>query len=236
MHGEGIEPHRHRLGQLLYPSAGVLATTTERGTCIAPSDRIAWTPPHFEHHSRSYGEAEIRILEIPVWLCRALPLRPSVLAVSPLCRESILVLTGDRPLAREREDRLRRVVIDELTGVPEESVYLPEARDDRLRSVTGLLHADPADSSTLIDLGRRVGASDRTLSRLFQAQLGMSFHQWRTLLRVQHALIHLSQGETVTGTALRVGWANPTSFIEAFTTLIGQTPGRYRAGLERIRG
>ena len=26
----------------------------------------------------------------------------------------------------------------------------------------------------------------------------------------------------------RLGWANPTSFITAFTSLVGQTPGRYQ--------
>jgi hypothetical protein len=31
-HGADIPPHRHAKGQLPYPAAGVLATTTERGT------------------------------------------------------------------------------------------------------------------------------------------------------------------------------------------------------------
>jgi len=57
----------------------------------------------------------------------------------------------------------------------------------------------------------------------------MSFHQWRTLLRVQRALLELGRGTSVTDTAIRLGWANPSSFIEAFTDLVGQTPGRYRA-------
>ncbi|WP_058043753.1 hypothetical protein [Streptomyces roseifaciens] len=35
-HGDGVALHRHADGQLLYPSAGVLATTTERGTWVAP--------------------------------------------------------------------------------------------------------------------------------------------------------------------------------------------------------
>jgi methylphosphotriester-DNA--protein-cysteine methyltransferase len=53
------------------------------------------------------------------------------------------------------------------------------------------------------------------------------------LLRVQHALVRLVEGEPVIDTAARLGWSNPTSFIEAFSALIGQTPGRYRAELRR---
>ncbi|MFD7065165.1 hypothetical protein [Streptomyces sp. NPDC059906] len=56
--------------------------------------------------------------------------------------------------------------------------------------------------------------------------LSMSFHQWRTLLQIQRALLELSEGPSVTDTAVRLGWANPGSFISAFTGLVGQTtPG-----------
>jgi AraC-like DNA-binding protein len=63
----------------------------------------------------------------------------------------------------------------------------------------------------------------------------MGFHQWRTLLRIQHALIYLVDGHTVTGTATLCGWANPTSFIEAFAAVLGQTPGHYQSDL-RLAG
>jgi AraC-like DNA-binding protein len=63
----------------------------------------------------------------------------------------------------------------------------------------------------------------------------MSFHQWRALLRIQHALVHLVQDRPVTETAIALGWANPTSFIEAFTAVVGQTPGRYQADFRRTR-
>jgi AraC-like DNA-binding protein len=39
----------------------------------------------------------------------------------------------------------------------------------------------------------------------------------------------------VTETAIALGWANPTSFIEAFTAVVGQTPGRYQADYRRAR-
>ncbi|PXX61068.1 AraC-like DNA-binding protein [Nocardia tenerifensis] len=232
-HGTHIAMHRHREGQLLYPSAGVLATTTELGTWVAPADRLTWTPPGFEHSHRAYGDTEIHVLEVPRALSGDLPDEPTVFAVTPLLREALVALTTARPFQPGARDRLRRVVIDELTHIPDHSVYLPEPRDDRLRAATAQLHVDPATSATLAELGREVGASERTLSRLFHAELGMSFHQWRTLLRVQHALVHLLDGRSVTSTALACGWSNPTSFIEAFTALVGQTPGRYQSELRQ---
>ncbi|MGW5641689.1 AraC family transcriptional regulator [Saccharopolyspora sp. NPDC003752] len=233
VHGDGIAPHRHAEGQLLYPSAGVLATTTERGTWVAPANRVSWTPPGFEHYHRAYGQTEVRVLEVAGALCTSLPDQPMVFAVSPLLREALLVLTSGRELRPEARDRLREVVVDELVDGHEEALHLPEPTDDRLRAVADLLHADPAASLTLAELGRVAGAGERTLSRLFQTELGMSFHQWRSLLRVQHALIRLAEGAAVIDTAARLGWANPTSFIEAFTAIVGQTPGRYQMELRR---
>lgn len=232
-HGQVMGSHSHTRGQLLYPSAGALATTTERGTWLAPANRITWTPPGFEHSHRAYGETEIRRIELPVRFCRFLPSVPSVFAVSPLLREALLALSDGRPRAPGPRHRLRGLVIDELADAPPQELYLPEPVDDRLRAVTSLLHADPSNSATLRELGRATGASERVLSRLFQGELGVSFRQWRSMLRVQHALVLLGDGHAVTTVSARLGWANPTSFIEAFVAVVGETPGRYQAGLGR---
>ncbi|CAM5670429.1 Helix-turn-helix transcriptional regulator OS=Streptomyces rimosus subsp. rimosus (strain ATCC / DSM 40260 / JCM 4667 / NRRL 2234) OX=1265868 GN=SRIM_038700 PE=4 SV=1 [Streptomyces rimosus subsp. rimosus] len=141
------------------------------------------------------------------------------------------MLTDREEVRPGAHDRLLAVVIDELAESSEQSLHLPEPRDDRLRAVTDLLHADPGRAATLVELGRTVGASERTLSRLFHTELGMSFHRWRTTLRVHHALVHLTNGWSVTGTAVECGWSNPSSFIDAFSEVVGQTPGRYQANL-----
>jgi AraC-like DNA-binding protein len=238
-HGEGVPPHSHRQGQLIYASVGVLVLTAAGGTWVVPANRIAWTPPGVEHYHRVYGETEIRLLGIPHGSCASLPERPTVLAVTPLLREAMLALTDERELQPGRRVRLRNTLVDELQDIAEQSLictlYLPEPADDRLKAATGLLRDDPAANATLAELGRAVGASERTLSRLFSAELGMSFHQWRALLRIQHALIHLIEDRPVTETAIALGWANPSSFIEAFTAVVGQTPGRYQADMRRTR-
>ncbi|MCX4637128.1 helix-turn-helix transcriptional regulator [Streptomyces sp. RPA4-5] len=235
-HGYHLDPHTHDHGQLVYAAAGTLATTTERGTWVAPANRVTWTPPGFAHSHRFYGRTDARLLTIPIDLCGELVDRPSVFAVGPLLREAVLALTDERPEVRPgARRRLLAVVIDELYDMPEQSLHLPESSDDRLRTVTGLLHADPARPATLAELGRVAGASERTLSRLFHTELGMSFHQWRTTLRIHHALGHLTHGMSVTDTAMACGWSNPSSFIDAFNSVVGQTPGSYQADLRTSR-
>ncbi|MGH4031238.1 helix-turn-helix domain-containing protein [Actinomycetota bacterium Odt1-20B] len=215
----------------MYAAAGALATTTERGTWVAPAHRVTWTPPGFAHSHRIYGRTDARLVAVPAELCDELVAHPSVFAVSPLLREALLALTDRQESRPGAHRRLLAVVVDELAETPEQSLHLPEPRDDRLRAVTDLLHADPGRSVTLAELGRSAGASERTLSRLFHTELGMSFHRWRTTLRIHHALAHLTNGMSVTDTAMECGWSNPSSFIDAFTEVVGQTPGRYQADL-----
>ena len=233
--GFHLEGHSHPDGQLVYAAAGAFATTTEYGTWVAPADRVTWTPPGFQHSHRFYGKTDVRILAVPAVECGALVGYPCVFAVSPLLRAGILALTSGRTRSADAERRLRAVVLDELGESPEQSLHLPEPHDDRLRAVTAQLYEDPGRNTTLAELGRVAGTSERTLSRLFQTDLGMSFHRWRTILRIHHALFQLTDGSSVTDTAIACGWSNPSTFIEAFTAVVWQTPGRYQADL-RDRG
>jgi AraC-like DNA-binding protein len=226
-HGERVETHLHRFGQLVYPASGLLVTTTDRGTWATPADQVAWTPPGFAHEHRTYGATDIRLVEVPASRCAELPGQPAIFQVSPLLREALLSLTSGRDVSVAAGDRLRGVVVDELVLVPEQRLHLPEPVDDRLRAVTDLLHERPDTTSTLAQLGQKAGASERTLSRLFRSELGMTFHQWRTRPRVQRALVHLARGLSVTETAAQLGSANPTSFIDAFRAVVGYTPGKY---------
>lgn len=232
-HGFHMQAHSHTDGQLVYAASGVVATATAQGTWVAPATRVTWTPPGFEHSHRFYGLTDVRLVVIPAESCAALIGYPGVFMVSPLLREALLSMT-DQQKSRSAQavDRLRAVVIDELIEAPDQSLHLPEPRDDRLRAVTELLHLDPGRSATLAELGRTTGASARTLSRLFHDELGTSFIRWRTILRIHHALAHLTSGRSVTDTAIECGWSNPTSFIDAFTAIVGQTPGRYQATLD----
>lgn len=81
-----------------------------------------------------------------------------------------------------------------------------------------------------MQLGRAVGAGDRTLSRLIRRELGMTFPQWRIQMRLYRALILLAEGTPVSTVAHRCGWASASAFIDVYRRTFGHTPGaRYRA-------
>jgi AraC-like DNA-binding protein len=230
----------HPRGHLVYAARGVLSVHTERGTSIVPANRVAWTPAGFTHYHRAHSHTDMRIVFLPASLARLAPGHPAVYLVSGLAREILLTLTGPRnygPAARNydraAQARLRRVLVDELHEAHEQPLQLPEPHDDRLQAVARMLREQPADNIPLAELGQTIGASARTLSRLFHDELGMTFYQWRTQLRIYHALVLLADGHDTTHVAYACGWANPSSFIAAFTNIIGTTPGRYRTGHQR---
>jgi transcriptional regulator GlxA family with amidase domain len=221
--------HSHPRGHLVYAARGVLSVHTERGTSIVPANRAAWTPAGFTHHHRAHGRTDMRIEFLPLSLARLLPGHPAVFTASGLAREILLALSGPRNYDRAARARLRRVLVDELGEAREQPLQLPESRDDRLRALARLLYEQPADNTPLAGLGQATGASARTLSRLFRNELGMTFYEWRTQLRIYHALVLLADGHDTTYVAHACGWANPSSFIAAFTSIIGTTPGRHRS-------
>ncbi|SEL43172.1 helix-turn-helix domain-containing protein [Streptacidiphilus jiangxiensis] len=233
--GEASATQSHPRGHLVYAASGVLAVHTERGTSIVPANRVAWTPAGFTHHHRAHGDTDMRIVFLAPSLARLVPDHPAVFLASGLAREVLLALTGPHNddnaapgYSRSARARLLRVLVDELREADEQPLHLPEPQDDRLQALARLLHENPADNATLAELGTMIGASTRTLSRLFRNELGMTFYEWRTQLRIHRALVLLADGHDTIRTAYACGWANPSSFIAAFTDVVGTTPGRYR--------
>lgn len=234
--GETSPAQTHDRGHLVYAASGVLAVHSERGTSIVPANRVAWTPAGFTHQHSAHGNTDMRIVFLAPALARLIPHRPAVFLATDLAREVLLALTGprnyddaDTGFTRAARARLVRVLVDELREADEQPLHLPEAQDDRLRAIARVLYEDPANAASLAELGKAVGASTRTLSRLLRSELGMTFYKWRTQMRIHHALVLLADGHDITHTAYACGWSNPSGFIAAFTSIVGTTPGNYRS-------
>jgi AraC-like DNA-binding protein len=237
-HRDTIDWHYHDVQQIVYPSSGVLAISAAAATWVVPPQRAVWIPAGVPHAHQAHGPVQMRTLAISssssssaVVAGQPAPLGPAVLEVTPLLREVIVALTsGDgTPYTARQRATMEQVALDQLRRVDQLPVGLPTLADDRLRAIAALLRADPADERTLAELGVVVGASERTLSRLFRQEAGMTFPQWRTQFRLQHALVLLADRTPVTTIALACGWSNPSAFIETFRRAFGATPGKFYA-------
>ncbi|MEU6232616.1 helix-turn-helix transcriptional regulator [Kitasatospora sp. NPDC047058] len=228
--GTGIDAHRHDDHQIAYAARGVLAVTTDVGTWVAPATRALWVPAGTVHAHHAHGALDLHLVGLPA-ADNPLGLdRPTVLAVGPLLRELILAYTRAPEDGSPERLRLRAVLLDQVAASPQQPVHLPAPADPRLARLCAILRDDPADGRTLAALGREVGASARTLSRLFTSDLGMTFPQWRTQLRLYRALVLLAEDVPVTAVAHRCGWSSASTFIDVFRRAFGHTPGAHRPG------
>ncbi|GAU65865.1 putative AraC family transcriptional regulator [Streptomyces sp. NBRC 110611] len=228
--GGAVDAHRHDDHQIVYAGRGVLTVTTSAGSWIAPGARAIWVPAGTVHAHQAHGELDLHLVGLPA-TDNPLGLEaPTVLAVGPLLRELIVAYTRAPGDDSPERSRLRAVLLDQLRVSPQQPLHLPMPASSPLRALCEILQADPADGRTLAELGRQVGASDRTLSRLFRSDLGMTFPQWRTQLRLQYALVLLAEEESVTAVAHRCGWSSASAFIDVFRRTFGHTPGSHPAG------
>lgn len=225
---EWIEWHYHDGSQLIYPGRGVLQVFTQAGSWIVPPLRGVWIPAGVTHSHRARGRTDLLSVAFDASVDPFGDNGPVVVDITPLLREAILVLTGDDELSAATRALLRRLVLDQLRRVAILPLALPRPSDDRLVAIADQLSDDPSDRRTLSQFGRRVGASERTLSRLFRRETGMSFPQWRGQLRLQHAQLLLACGESVTATAHACGYRSTSAFIDAFRAAFGSTPGAAR--------
>ncbi|MFH9607305.1 AraC family transcriptional regulator [Streptomyces sp. NPDC017448] len=228
--GTDIDAHRHDDHQIIYAARGVLAITTDTGTWIAPANRAIWVPAGTVHAHHAHGALDLRLVGLPA-TDNPLGLdAPTVLTVKPLLRELILAYTRDPDDDSAERRRLRAVLLDRLAASAQQALHLPTPTDSRLKEICDILRANPGEQRTLAALSKEAGVSTRTLSRLFTSDLGMTFPQWRTQLRLYQALVLLAEGVPVTTVAHRCGWSSASAFIDVFRHAYGHTPGRHRMG------
>lgn len=215
--------HTHDAHQLNWAQDGVLTIATSAGTWVLPPTRALWIPTGTRHTTGANRSTKMCSLlikpDLVTWQT------PTVIRVGPLLGPLLAYLAS--PLATGPRTRAEAMLQDLLEPVPTPPIQLPMPADDRASRIVAALRANPADPRTLADWGRAVGASARTLARIFGAETGLGFNEWRARLRLTHALTLLADGSSVTATAHHVGYATPSAFVAAFRRLTGTSPARY---------
>jgi AraC-like DNA-binding protein/quercetin dioxygenase-like cupin family protein len=228
--GRAFAWHAHDRHQLAWASSGVLVVLTEASTWVLPPSRALWIPAGLTHETRAYGRSVMQTVYLRVNGCPIEWPEATPVAVSSLLAELIAYL-GDVELTAEKRSRAEALLIDLLRPMRVSTIELQVPLDPRARDVADALTAQPADRRTLAEWGRHVGASERTLARVFVAGTGLSFGRWRTRLRLQAALPTLAEGGSIMSASLEAGFSSPSAFAAAFRREIGTTPARYfRAG------
>ncbi len=224
--GFEIEPHHHARDQLVYAVTGVMRVRTATEAWIVPPDRAVYLPAHTVHSISIHGQVEMRTLYIVRDAHDDLPAAPTVLEVSGLLRELVLALI-EEPVIYDEQGRggaVALLILSEIAKARRLSLVIPMPRDPRLLRLCNALLADPASRLTLDSWVDTAGASSRTLARLFEAELGLSFAAWRQRVRFHNALEAIVAGEPISRVAERNGYRSASAFSAAFRKAMGQAP------------
>ena len=225
-----VGAHSHEWGQLTYAANGMLRVSADGGSWIVPPQRAIWIAPHVEHEVTLLEPARLTPLRVhasrdpfPGENCR-------VVEVGSLMRELIAALVaGGADLPERRAALLGELILDELALAPTRPIRVPLPRDKRLLHLCRALMDAPSDNRTLGEWARAAGASERTLARLFEAELGMSFGQWRRQVRQAHGASLIARGAPLWQVAEQLGYASQSAFTAMFRKTFGAPPSAYFA-------
>ncbi len=224
-----VEWHSHDRHQLMYTTQGAMVVQCDGFTWVTPNQRAIWMPANIAHNLRTLSKISLRNLLIVPGSGLNLPKKPCVITVSNLLRALILKVVEQGSISKDSVtgSHITALIVDEVRSSSSLPLQLPEAKDPRLMRVCAEIHDDPSIDRTFSEWAGIAGASNRTLSRLFAKDTGMSFTLWRQQARLLKSLELLALGQPVTTVALDVGYESASAFIDMFRKSLGQTPSKY---------
>lgn len=226
--GTMLDTHSHRRAQFLYGATGLMEVGTDDGAWVIPPHCGVWIPAGKPHRVKMVGVSTRSFYIEPEAAPRRQP-RCEVLAVAPLLRQ-LLMEAIDLPALydeRGRDGVLMTLALLEIGRAQTLPFFAPLPRDERLSALCiAFLHC-PDVRVAPAAWARQLHQSERTFSRFFRAQTGMSFAQWRTQACLLSAMAQLAAGQAVTTVALGLGYDSPGAFSTMFRRKLGSKPSAF---------
>lgn len=228
--------HVHDEHELLWSAGGMARLEADGRVWAIPPELAVWVPSRVVHQASAEHGARVRATYFLGGGSHTEAMPGIVTGVA--MNEPLRVLLDHNlqgTLGEGARRRLQRVILDLLVPAPRESFELVMPRSLHLQMVASAILADPGDKRTTAEWAYECGLHGRTLARQFEDETGMSLTQWRILARLQLAIRELTHGRSIVSVARRVGYRNPSTFIDHFRSLTGQTPAEYVRGARANR-
>ncbi|TQV82793.1 AraC family transcriptional regulator [Aliikangiella coralliicola] len=224
-----VEEHQHPWGQLAYASRGIMKVNVPGASFIIPPERALWIPKFTPHLVSTRFGLSFRSLYIDNDWSTNLPTTTTSINVNGLLRELILTITQwqEEYELNAQRNNLLKVVIDQIESASNAPLFVNMPTDKRLIKITSTLNKNPADSTTLEQWSHTIGATPRTLNRLFHKETQMGFVEWRQRLRILYSLERIERGESINNIAVDLGYESGSAFITMFKKHLGTSPKRY---------
>lgn len=232
--GSALPLHTHDEAQLTFAASGMVQLHTDEGVWLVPPQLAAWVPAGIPHRFDIMTDAELWMVHwqpdaISNWAPPDFPDRAFASKVTPLMR-TLLATVVEEDIQLEKAELVARLILFELSAVPDAPTYLPLPRNPVAKRVAEIALADTRNLLGMAELASRAATSIRTASRLFPMETGMTFKAWRQRARIVRAMEQLSQGKPIAHVANDAGFSSTAAFSCAFRQVTASTPGAYLEG------
>ncbi|MFC0226154.1 AraC family transcriptional regulator [Serratia aquatilis] len=217
--------HQHKMGQLLFTQSGCIRITLSKRLCMLPPTRVVWIPANTKHRAEMKGVVGYRSIYIDTALVKSLPNEVVVLEVNPLLRavlERIAISPFDTGWQQGPALNLLTVGLDEIRSAHREPMLLRLPADRRLLNFSGDELPPPLNI-----FATTAGAGEKTISRIFMQETGLSYQQWRQQWRFLKSIELLSERNSISSIASALGFASDSAFVYFFKKMSGSTPRAY---------
>ncbi len=234
--GQHDTPHSHEWHQLLYPRQGLLRTSTAFKQFHVPSNRAVLIPAHCLHESWAVTRVHFIGIYLKPTLLPSFPDKCKIIEVSPLLRE--LIFHGVKAFIDSKETVMDKLFLrffsEQLLAQNKVDLEVVLPTDKRALPIAEELLHQPDSRVLLSERAKTAGASERTISRIFEKETGLTFKQWRQKVRLISSLSLLEKNMPVQSVALSVGYDSTSAFIHSFKKEFGSTPLTYIAQKRRL--
>ncbi|WP_321906895.1 AraC family transcriptional regulator [Paraburkholderia tropica] len=221
--------HDHPRGRLIHSIEGTIDVLCDGKIWVLPPYRALWIPSQIRHELSTRSPARMRSLDIGPPLVDRLPALPLAINVGAMLQA--LIYRAVELGAGYREDQhalaLLSAIPEEVNRSPRERIALSFPTDRRIaRICRSLLDAEGLKRS-LQSWAEEVGASTRTLERLFTAETGLTFIEWRQAALMQIAVTKLASRKSIRDVCDELGVQSTSAFHRGFRKHFGMPPGEY---------
>ena len=126
-----------------------------------------------------------------------------------------------------RDGALAQLMLHELQRAPTLPFFAPMPREPALAALCAAFLHNPQVHAAPDAWARQLHKSERSFTRFFRLQTGMSFGAWRQQACLLAALSRLSRGDAVTAVALDLGYESPGAFSTMFRKRLGRPPSEF---------
>lgn len=221
-HDSGM--HEHKKGQLLYAPQGCMTFALDNSICILPPTKAVWIPPHTSHRAVMTNVVAYRSLyfDCSKYSC---PDEIVMIEVNDLLKALIdKMALWEWEIEETKTQATSNLFWEEFYQAKQFELSLPLPSDRRLTGFRKAMTKGDFIAPELNQLSQTVGASSKTITRLFKAETGMSYQDWRQQWRLLKAIELLCEERQVSDVAHCLEFSSDSAFIAFFKKQTGQTP------------